>query len=141
MPREQAIERIRKAVIKAVPEVMELKFGVRVKYKTQEWFFLKKGSGYMSNRDYLILYDEKGNTSNPHPKYVKILGRPIRLADVLLAMRGKVSNKAFSLHSGGYRDYLWFEDKEISLNFWNLLRDSLTEQSDETILFLVDLLK
>ncbi len=64
----------------------------------------------------------------PFFEYAKILGRPIRLADVLLAEMNK---------NGDYRDTFAFE--QIT-QLWNLKDDNLDHQSDKTKQFLIDLL-
>jgi len=62
----------------------------------------------------------------PHCKTgLEILGREIRLADMLITLEGKVRN----------------ESALVLIAMWNLLKDSLQDQSEETIDFIYDLLK
>lgn len=138
----QKIETIRQACIKANPEIVELKFGCEV--ETLNWgkvTITQNGDDYV---EYILPDGTRGDEDTQiyfEKEIQNILGRPIRLADVLLAMEGKISNDSLSLHSGGYRDFLWYQDEKIQINFWNLLKDSLSDQSEETINFLYQLLK
>lgn len=70
-------------------------------------------------------------------------GRPIRLADVLLEMGHRKSGTSYFIDPDGYF-HEWFSLKgRLDLRStvqWNLKKDSLTEQSDQTISFLSDLL-
>jgi hypothetical protein len=71
-------------------------------------------------------------------EYSTILGRPIRLADVLLATIGK----GIAVNSIGV--FLSDEEGMMPHTFraaWNLRADDLREQSDETVEFLYELLK
>lgn len=63
--------------------------------------------------------------------------REIRLADVLLAVKGsEVYSALFPLDG-----YLWSEmDSGKTVKFWNLRTDDLEQQSDETIAFIHSLL-
>jgi hypothetical protein len=67
-----------------------------------------------------------------YPQWFKIIGRPIRLADVLLAI-GKVGLKAH-INQDGY--FPTKSGNTTTLNYWNLRTDDLTQQSDECIDFL-----
>lgn len=110
-----------KAVIQtANPEIMELKFGCE----------LEGGVTFISvnpkTNEYYIL---AGNKILKRNEYRKILGRPIRLADVLLASTLEWSNI--------------YEDRYLLMNLlklWNLKDDNLDHQSEETKQFLIDLL-
>lgn len=65
------------------------------------------------------------------------IGRPIRLADVLLAMKNDniplVEEDSWNVKVGTY-------DVATLIQIWNLKDDNLDEQSIETIQFLYDLL-
>jgi hypothetical protein len=61
---------------------------------------------------------------------------PIRLADVLLAIGGRNVKSYYSVHKDGH----WCISNFRDLCWWNLRKDDLTEQSDECIAFLADLL-
>jgi hypothetical protein len=69
----------------------------------------------------------------------QIIGRPIRLADVLLAINNPNAVGLLTGVSGVNDDYsgnLEYEDEPL----WNLRADDLNSQSEETIEFLVGLL-
>jgi len=75
---------------------------------------------------------------------VEIIGRPIRLADVLLATHQKqVPIPWIAVDSYGEFLGYWDKAKEPISNglSWNLYKDSLEEQSEETVAFIYDLLK
>lgn len=62
--------------------------------------------------------------------------RPIRLADVLLALDGLRKNEPYSKTQRNF--------EAVTLGYtkgWNLRKDDLIEQSDETIEFIATLLK
>lgn len=78
----------------------------------------------------------------------EILGRPIRLADVLLAIDNVKPSltDAFSDTFCGVRINGEFEMMSVGDSFssgvkWNLREDNLDSQSEETITFLAELLK
>lgn len=82
----------------------------------------------------------------------KCLGRPVRLADVLLAIEEKYQRRiansiAFDItlqrdanEGDEYKSMLKTALIEILMR-WNLRTDDLTAQSDECIAFLAELLK
>jgi hypothetical protein len=97
--REEQLEAIRGKVIAVVPEIMDLKFGCQVKNKRGVPFtVIDNFEGRPIILTHFLLHEmpqmmdakdeiDKGN--------VEILGRPIRLADILLAI-GK-ANKDFAV--------------------------------------------
>jgi hypothetical protein len=123
---------IREKCIAANPEIMELKFGCEVGTVTGSEGYLrgpilrKSGPGFDTEWGYF----------NPISPNVDVLGRPVRLADVLVAY----------IHFGApaqiVADAKKHLDNELQIVFsWNLRADDLEKQSDETISFLYDLLK
>lgn len=69
-------------------------------------------------------------------------GRPIRLADVLLAVR---KNRPHSFGAASVSNQAIYEEQRRNeiiklVAFWNLLDDNLDHQSEETKQFLIDLL-
>lgn len=80
-----------------------------------------------------FVYFGKGGYVSKNIDDIKILGREIRLADVLLAMK--------SLKERKWTDQAWLITGSKDDCNWNLLKDSLTDQSEETIEFLYELLK
>lgn len=132
-------EQLKEIIVKAVPDIMELTWGCRV--KTKNWGTVKittlKDDGYV---DYLL---EDGKPADEESmlfykdEIVEILGRPITLENVLIAINKKDID---------YRIMKWGENK-IMLGvvdkrdgtLWQLNKP-LSEQSEDTIDFLLELL-
>lgn len=119
------IEKLKQVIIKANPEITKLTFGCEIEVAGHKALVIS------SMFEPSLLVKLGGDAIKIDEKY-KILGRPIRLADVLLAMRKKVYDK-----SGHYRDPKWEQD---IIKIWNLKDDNIDNQSDETKKFLEDLL-
>lgn len=121
-------EAVRAAIIKAVPEIMELKFGCEGKTHGMKWVLTEQGwrSG---PRGFSIM----------EPR--EIVGRPIRLADVLLAARG---NKGELLRIDQYGTFWIGHSVEVmgenTKVDWNLRTDDLSQQSEECIDFIHSIL-
>ena len=150
------LEIIRKACVKANPSIMDLVFGCEIKLdnkKNAVLYYEKGGSSFDGeNTEYyegaLCLYSEEGEflTYGDESEYkmpkindIEILGRPIRLADVLLAV-GFKTKKMNYFHSVDKEDHLCLGNWVDTVR-WNLRKDSLTDQSPETINFLAEILK
>ena len=125
MTHQQKLEAVRQACIKANPEIVELKLGCAYRVPKRSEVFVVTSEH--------VIETIKGMG-------VKIIGRPPRLADVMLPI-------------GRYEDLIhvtcdgWFCVLGTPVNQffrraqWNLRKDSLDEQSEETISFLYELLK
>lgn len=175
---ENKLETIRQACIKANPQILELGFGceLNVYYgediNKREAILLEKGEhiadsfpgGGEHQQDY-VPYEkvwlkepyvdcEQCLDTDKDTNWVifEILGRPIRLADVLLAIQAGnwiEKNRTWSISTSGL--FFPYEmvgagdewDKEMNGKrpTWNLLKDRLEDQSDETLTFLAELLK
>ena len=133
------LEIIREACIKANPEIMALEFGCEIKD-----FF--EGTGvvigiqkYSNESDcYDVAYykiPEPIIDRSPKNLNWKILGRPIRLADVLLSI---TTNRHGAKRGQFISDDINWEHDEVY--FWNLKQDDLRHQSEETLEFLASLL-
>ncbi len=146
-PREQKIERVREACVKVNGEIVELKFGCQViiddylpPYNVQR---LTENAKYYSFgvsariESGAEIGDERVRTMTYKSFYsfeidkVKIIGRPIRLADVLLAMQAIASPEDATFENLVYR---------VCTVHWNPRADDLTLQSDPTIDFLDEVL-
>lgn len=137
--KEEQLQKIREKCIEANPEIMELKFGCRVEINADEY------DTYFCT---IIERDSWSNVKLQIPErddlwmatdlIDKILGRPIRLADILRAIAENTGIHARSLVFNGEAIYFnsWGRDK-----LWNLREDNLTRQSEETIEFIYNLLK
>ena len=129
------IDKLKKVIQEANPEIMELKFGCYLKHKEGKSMVMGK-----FGNDWIDCVNERERRK---VKDCKILGRPIRFADVLLAIEKKVkksnrdSKREFELLSN-YMEYLWAEIKNL-LKKWDLRKD-LDNQSDELKRFLDKLL-
>lgn len=163
---------VRAAIVKAVPEilrlttgcVLDLNGGESYGYMTihQETNVCKKHKKYReecgAEEDGCTAEDAVFGTSGsdegwwehtvkmadikPH----QIVGRPIRLADVLRAIQEKDSDYSVSAW-GGFEKWTSVPDKNDTFvlanhpaHRWNLTADSLDDQSPETIAFLYSIL-
>lgn len=126
------LELIRQKCIEANPDIVEC--------------LSCKGQGFTSEHDVPASHNGGDGSCETCPVQVqcidcsatgKIEPRPIRLADVLLAIK----KDGFSLSSDGiFLENIDYETyKECGA--WNLRKDDLNEQSEETINFLAELLK
>lgn len=83
---------------------------------------------------------------NPKPSREIFAGRPIRLADVLLAMGGELSDKGVLVNTGGDMCFMGIENgfgvrnTNYPIVKWNLRKDSLEDQSPEVITFISSIL-
>lgn len=156
---QQRLEAIRQKIVEANPEIMELKFGcwlwmnaTNLAQPLMKLCYINNPIEYPDGNAGCRFIDEKGNVKFFHdmhewditgdePEYdVEIIGRPICLADVLLAA-SKV--KLFVASNGGLCQ--WTEDENRygemrAFALWNLRKDSLDAQSEECISFLHSLL-
>lgn len=136
MTRTKSEQIVIKAVIKAVPEIMELKFGCEMRRMDFLLKYVGKNNGQhallITGKQELLFVDKIEEA-------VEILGRPIRLADVLLAIQethielAKVNHETLRITPTAEKVTV------KGYGFWNLRADSLSEQSDETIHFLAEL--
>jgi hypothetical protein len=136
MTREQKIESIRAACIKANPEILAMKFGCKVDHGGDIFFAIR-----VDGDD--VIYDVPSLSVKQRISVwnLKPLGRPIRLADVLSTI-GNVKDKEGIVnvsHQGYFSISLPPQEHHPSLQ-WNLHTDDLTQQSDECIDFLANLL-
>lgn len=121
------IKEIRQACIKANPEILS-----------------EKCCGHCLGTGNAEAFGEEGECAECDlgiitDKSSKILGRPIRLADVLIPLARKL---------GAHRPTINYTIDKIIFNggapwnpSWNLLKDSLSDQSEETVNFIYELLK
>lgn len=141
------LEIVREAVIKAVPEIIELKFGCRVKgianhlppVEGEIAFFVEEPPSFIVNSDF-------GLVGNYTKEDLNVIGRPIRLADVTytISRTKHASNVLFDSMGGYWEIYMRDEDAVLKQQFparWNLLKDDLSMQSPQALEFLAKLLK
>lgn len=147
------LEIVREACIKANPEIMELGFGCGVKYGEGIFKHYTLYCGTLSD-DKVVLYmwniGEPIRVSKDQLEtFGEILGRPIRLADVLKTV-GKKTNNAWAVESrlgallewgsNGDGVMAFYEPAGKDRPCWNLNKDDLSLQTDETLQFLATLL-
>ena len=138
-------QQLKEIIQKSNPEIMELKFGCKV-----EWIGPKT---IFRVRDDIVNYLVKGEDNQwelggkfHKNRIEKILGRPIRLADVLLAISSLGDEKtplpiwAIDM-AGEFFDQSSSDGSPIYLDkVWNLKDNNLDNQSDECKEFLIKLL-
>jgi len=147
------IEIIRQSCIKANPEIMELKFGCQIEVTDVLLLGMK---GWLKKYPVITVLSK---CSDPNVYLVlnfggcghlktseiynccEILGRPIRLSDVLLALENKFYNQSVILKGGVFEMKFWTEKGIKACINWDLKHDDLNLQSEETIKFLAELLK
>jgi len=115
-------QEIIKKIIAAVPEIVKLKFGCRVLHKGIE----KVMTSY--HKDYKEIIVAGSYKYYIKIKEVKILGRPITLEDVLVAINK--TKKEIELKSKGILFYIDDKTNQEIIN-WKLNKP-FHEQSDET---------
>lgn len=131
-------EQLKKVIQEANSEIMELKLGCEI--ETDEG-----GKGTITycfeNHPFLFSFhwiDVEGDRRvayNIVKRNNTILGRPIRLADVLLAIPDRAGEQISCNQNG-----VFMKGKECLWAKWNCLNDNLEYQSDECKQFLIQLL-
>lgn len=124
MTKQEQIELIKQKCVEANQSIMDLVFGCEIKRKgaTKRELFVGDFADTMS----LVRIDDNGAylpfevPKPPMSQEFEILGRDIRLADILYTL------KMYSRYVDPY---------------YNLLKDNLNDQSDECVEFIYNLLK
>jgi len=136
-------QKLKQIIQRANSEIMEFKFGCEVLQEKEliDWAKMttllayneKNGIAYYRELDGSVFF--KRGTKN-----IKILGRPIRLADVLLAI-GKNSKCVFLHQDNSQATFLKVDNQiQTPVAIWNLKDDNLDHQSKPTKDWLEDLL-
>jgi len=139
-PRQENLETIRAAAIKANPEIVELKFGCHITTRRSGTRLVFAEHDGNANEYGLCYYPRLGGgTQHIRLEGVGIIGRPIRLADVLFAIdRRRPLKQRWAVRYDG----LFFDERNNKWGgVWSVRADTLEEQSDECIAFLADLLR
>lgn len=136
MTTQDKLQAIREKCIKANPEIVELKPGCSVIYGSEP----DEPRPVVIGQPYTV---EFGKVFNPWNRddggeLVEVLGRPVTLADVLLAIGISERAHAFNLDVyGGWAFMFWSRKDGYSKNVkYDLRADSLEDQSPETIDFI-----
>ena len=123
------IDKLKQVIQEANPEIMELKFGCQIECDDGR---IKSSTGGS---------DCDNNAYTPDNLEIagtfKILGRPIRLADVLAAMGAE---KRFAYDSDRTTSCNHRCGQDILLDGWRLKDNNLDNQSEATKQFLIDIL-
>lgn len=156
MSKQEKIEYIRERCIEANPSIKDLILGCEINI-TDIHFMCSKAITASQNPLKVLTVTSDPNVyliltkiGIEHFKwrdidlYCEIIGRPIRLADVLLAIEQEEFASGFTAHPDGeliFNDYLSDDGEDGSCSGdWNLIKDDLTLQPQETIDFLYSLL-
>jgi hypothetical protein len=138
-------EKLKAEIQKANPEIMEWKFGCRFLDRESGKILTVLGTSKVGGT--VAYIDDEADTWHDDWTLTddEILGRPIRFTDVLLAIghclpkNNKKSKDVFGEEIN--EDNAQFERYALRLiRLWNPKDDNLDHQSDETKLFLIDLL-
>lgn len=161
-PRQEMIEKVRSAVVKANPSILNLVFGCEV--FTQN----PGGDGVREFKERRTIVSSRpisqvglGARLNPSTwirlvggipneilaTHVEIIGRPVRLADLLPVIQEASYSKDFTV-TVSIRDSTGEYEAQLALSdangqraaFYSLRNDDLTQQSDELLAFLCELL-
>lgn len=135
------LKQLREAIVKVVPGIMELEFGCEVFFIERKWLFA--GFGKEKGTTMMLTDGKFPSTAYTTARFDKestyeILGRPIRLSDVLVAIQK-------SSYCDGYAEYeavseLCWGGNQYLIRKWNLLQDDLNLQDEPTIHFLHSIL-
>lgn len=148
MTRTDHIAAIRTACIKANPEITSMKFACEVRVLEDQHFHyymyrapfvatvVEYGVEYLGQRDETWSMYAVKNHDIIHLAITKyeVIGRPIRLADVLLAIEERVNTFMNFDFIGN-----WPDAQELVCK-WSLRTDDLEQQSDEMVAFVASLL-
>lgn len=127
-----ALKLIQEKIVETVPEILEAKLGCEMLWQGEKFIFISEGMAGL-----YTIFNERCHAVHATPNKCVILGRPIRLSDVLTTLRGKnIEWGTFSkiivvLCCGGNR---------AAGKPWNLRKDSLDDQSPETLQFIHSIL-
>lgn len=145
------LDLIRQKCIEANPEIMELKFGCTVLHNDGETLLVVRWNTSNDSLDTVAIGTASPFESyNLYPSEYTVLGRPIRLADCLLAIHEAIidgqeveknTRMNLDVNTSGLFTGNFFDWENDQVYFWNLRLDDLTQQSENTITFLADLLK
>jgi len=155
---KEKYQQLKEIIQKANPEIMELKFGCEYERKNEKYKYHDQIISQNTNNlhNFYNEYYEQDSTGK-NIGYIKNLGRPIRLADVLSTLLKKekdviVDCAGFFCNQEKFKEineskhFGEFFNAAIELrewdlkNHWKLKDDNLDNQSDETKEFLINLL-
>lgn len=128
------LKQLREAIVKVNKDIMKLEFGCEVIVEFENG---ETGPAVvveeMAGPSFLVKW-EFGTEDIEHDHLIEILGRPIRLSDVLVAM------KKIETWGHGWARMPDRELAELCFGKWNLLKDDINLQEEPTISFLHSIL-
>jgi hypothetical protein len=156
------LQTIRDRVIAAVPEIAQFDvpeyLSSPIRYDDHGQYFWgpkdemasyasRMGSHFNTKK--ILTMEQDSRYPSLYRQIIVNLGRPIRLADVLVTLNQKwmvtATDHAIAMQGDGIRTFLWRQSNDTQIRqflmLWNLLIDDLNLQSPETIEFLYNLLK
>lgn len=148
---QENLKELRSIIIKAVPSIVELKFGCEVELKGYlgETIYIDEvttngGIHFNPTTTYFLKNEAEGSVTCE--KIDKIIGRPITLADVLLALQKKLGRKVLNDEVTGQRVKKFREDILFIVGLWNLSEsenslDWHAKHRPETITYLLNILR
>jgi len=119
---QEKYEQLREVIIKANPEILKLEFGCEIVFEKE---------GYKGNLFHRLIVGDLGEWLRTNLESIKknqihnVIGRPIRLSDILLAAQ-KHRNASLGLNIAKSPDLKTY----VILESWNLKNDNLDDQSD-----------
>lgn len=147
MTTQEQIQFIRQKCVEANPDIVKLQYGCWVKrkdyYVPDLLIHIQSYEDFNDvsicearNGEYAIANNYRASTQEISDWI--IIGRDIRLADVLLAMNGKLGDDTYAI---GYHGCTHKPEGQYVLHNWVLTKDRLEEQSPATIELIYNLLK
>lgn len=135
--RQEKIDFIRAKCIEANPDILKLEFGCWIKNKKtgSKWIYLGTDGEVVGIFDLDRELMAQPDWSDFQEEF-KIIGRPIRLADILLAINKE--HDSFMPHTK--KEEMYFQYKREGGFVWNLKAGDITLQSDETVDLVFNLL-
>lgn len=146
---KQKIEFIRLKCIEVNPSIKDLVFGCELRAKMWnkkaklQWkkgVLIENGSERTNPTAFPYIKFDKGTDYGYHE--IEIIGRPIRLSDIFVAMKSMNTDQRMAINENGTFMNLSEGSEHWGLCWgsWDLKNDDLEKQSPETIDFLFDLL-
>lgn len=131
MPTNSHYETVRKAVIAACPELMELSFGCKVLLPHDEIVIFVRDNNTFVGDDENRFIDHMGVRSLRY-EIKEIIGHPIRLSHIIrtIEMSDRYEyNKDFEIREVVFGGASYENREDLRGPHWNLLKDDLAEQS------------
>jgi hypothetical protein len=130
--------KLKDKIVEANESILDLVFGCEVEYKNLIWRIVHKSIA----GDIVVQHEYSREIITPQQieylKTIKILGRPIQLADVLIALKTKRLNENGWIMVDIQGQFITVGNEELGI-LWDLSKN-LYDQPEATLQFLFDLL-